>query len=145
MKIFVLQFYIEAGAKYAFSLDFQRYIHLALSQRVHTSTFFLSQYGDEFTLIFRMSAKSSLRAPDVKGPTVFRKDKDVEYSIFLPFDKDRPHGPDMYRLALERLFESIVNVLKELKIDSEKLTRDQDVIIDTIMSDPKMFDPSVVM
>jgi hypothetical protein len=89
--------------------------------------------------MFRMSAKSELTEPQVCGPTVFRKDKDVEYTIFLTYDIDRAHGPLLCRCVLKQLLEQIMIVLEKLKMDVVKLSLDVDEIIENIINDPKMF------
>ena len=87
MKIYIAQFYLEAGVAYSLSYCFQSFLGDELSGRVDLSKQFIEKYGEDYELMFRVSAKSSLAEPEVKGPTVFKDDKDIEYSIFLPFDK----------------------------------------------------------
>ena len=101
MKIYVAQIYIEVGSVYPFTHYFQRLISDELTKRISASSAFIQKYGEDFNLIFRMSAKSSLKEPEVQGPTVFKTDKDVEYTIFLTFDKSEPQGPGSYRRALK--------------------------------------------
>ena len=86
-----------------------------------------------------MSAKSSLTAPEVKGPTVFRADKDVEYSIFLPFDKERALDEQRYREVLTLLLQEIAGVLKTLGMEVKELAQDASDIIDRIVKNPMMF------
>ncbi len=138
MKIFVRQIYIEPRVNYPFSVHFQRFIHVELTKRLSASDLFLRKYGNDFTLVFNLSAKAALSQPEIRGPTVFRKTKDVEYTIFLPFNMDRPQGPATYRRALEMLIASICKVLAKLEFDVSQLSRDSDQIIEMILSDPKM-------
>ena len=87
MSIYVSQIYPEAGVSYPFNHRFQKYLSDLVSAKVGTSKKFADLYGPEYDLIFRMSAKEGLAKPEIKGPTVFKRDKDVEYTVFLPFDR----------------------------------------------------------
>lgn len=139
MKIHVSQFYLEAGAAYSLSYRFQIFVSEELTHRVEPSEKFVSEYGEDFELIFRVSAKSTLTAPEVKGPTVFKKDKDVEYSVFLPFDKAKPLDEGRYREVLALLLQAIVGVLDSLGMKINGLDQDANDIIDQIVKDPVMF------
>ena len=86
MIVFVTQIYIEPGCDYPCPHIFQQFVSQEITRRVEMSTSFAQQVGPDFKLIFRMSAKPALEAPEIKGPTVFKKDKDVEFTIFLPFE-----------------------------------------------------------
>ena len=140
MNIFVSQMYLKANINYPFSVEFQEFIHRELSLRVLPSRHYLSNYGDEFVLIFTLSADSELNAPKIMGPKVSRKYKEIDYSIFLTFDADSPQGPLTYNHALQELFASIIQVLHEFKIDTTKIHQDQEELIQRILSDPQMFD-----
>ena len=139
MKIFVAQFYVEVGCDYSLSNHFHHRISDELTRRVVPSAAFVNKYAEDFKLMFRMSAKSGLVEPEVRGPMVFKKDKDVEYSIFLPFDLDRPLGPSVYRHALKQLLGQIIIVLTSLQMDVSQLSQSVDEIIERIVADPKMF------
>ena len=139
MRTHIAQFYLEAGAAYAFSYRFQRFLSQELAQRVRPSEMFIREYGEDCDLMFRVSAKSSLTAPEVKGPTVFRADKDVEYSIFLPFDKERALDEQRYREVLTLLLQEIAGVLKTLGMEVKELAQDASDIIDRIVKNPMMF------
>ena len=69
---------------------------------------------------------------------MFKKDKDVEYTIFLPFRKEQTHGPDEYHAVLKLLICAIVDVLNRLEIDPSRLLEDSPALIERIVSDPKM-------
>ncbi len=139
MNVYVSQMYVEVGAVYPFSVHFQRYLGEELSKRVPSSDAFVSRYGIDFDLIFRMSAKSNISVAEIKGPTIFKKDKDIEFTIFLPFNKEGPLRPGVYRRALVQLMGQIAEVLIRLGLDVSQLTQDSDAIIDSILDNPKMF------
>ena len=62
-------------------------------------------------------------------PTVFKKAKDVEYTIFLTFDMDEPHTRNVYRRVLRQLLDEIARVLQGLKIDTSSISRDASGLI----------------
>ena len=115
MNIHVSQIYPEAGVNYPFTHRFQQFLSRALTESVAPSANFVALYGDGFDLIFRMSAKSGIDRPECRGPTVFRRDKDVEYTIFLPFRGD---DSTALREAIDTLLKAIIRVLAELGFDT---------------------------
>jgi len=138
MKIFVSQIYVEVGVSYPFSHRFQKYLSEELSKRISASDTFVREYAEDFDVVFNVSAKADIMQPEIKGPTVFRKDKDVEFTVFLPFDKQEPHGQDAYRRVLRQLIHRVVDVLKTLEMDVSQLSRDSDEIVEGIVTDPTM-------
>jgi hypothetical protein len=97
------------------------------------------KYGSDFTICFYVSAKHKLADNEVRGPTVFRKTKDVEYTIFLPFAVIMKQS-DPRRAALAYLFRGVYEVFKKLDIDSAKVSEKEEVMIRRICSDPEMFE-----
>ncbi len=102
MKVFFRQTYIETGATFPFSVHFQRRMTEVVTSLVVPSAKFLSKYGDDYDLIFNVSAKRGLQENEIRGPGIYRRTKDVEYSVFLPFDVIMASS-DIYRTALEIL------------------------------------------
>src|SRR5438128_660345 len=97
MKVHFGQIYIEPGVEFPFSHLFQRYLAKEVTALVVPSGKFIEKYGSDFELMFRISAKNGIQDNEIRGPTVFRKAKDVEYTVFLPFDiisgtHDVPHS-----------------------------------------------------
>ena len=168
VQVLFSQFYIEPGAVCPFNYRFQVYISEQVTALVKPSPWFSTTYGDDWNLILRLSARWSpdendtdrgvklsqsaqaklaryrsftpepLRA-EVRGPTVFHKDKDVEYSIFVPFHQiiASDHPP---KTALRYLFAGVYSVLEKMQIDANKLRPEQDRIVKHICSQPRMFD-----
>ncbi len=137
MKIFVGQIYIEAGINYPFSHIFQRWISNELSSLVPSSPEFDLKYP-EFSLVFNMSAKAELLSPLIKGPTVFKKTKDVEYSIFLPYLEHDRSDPRSLREPLKLFLDAVVTVLKSLGADVSELLVHSNSLIEHILTDPAM-------
>jgi hypothetical protein len=139
MKVAFSQVYIELGANFPFSVHFQRRLTKDVTALVQPSAKFIEIYGSDFELIFRISAKHNLSDNEVRGPTVFRKAKDVEYTIFLPFDVivAHSHAP---KHALMFLLNGVCDVLDRLEIDTERLRDAQQSLIEAICADPSMLD-----
>jgi|688.fasta_scaffold518274_1 hypothetical protein len=142
MSIYVSQIYPEAGVSYPFNHRFQKYLSDLVSAKVGTSKKFADLYGPEYDLIFRMSAKEGLAKPEIKGPTVFKRDKDVEYTVFLPFDRSVEMDAKTLSRALDFLLTSMIEILKELEMTTTGLSTELSAIVDRILGDAKMIDAS---
>jgi hypothetical protein len=142
MSIYVSQIYPEAGVSYPFNHRFQKYLSDLVSAKVETSKKFADLYGPEYDLIFRMSAKEGLAKPEIKGPTVFKRDKDVEYTVFLPFDRSVEMDAETLSRALDFLLTSMIEILKELEMTTTGLSTELSAIVDRILGDAKMIDAS---
>ena len=110
MNIYISQIYIQPGVSYPFSYRFQKFMSEAVTERVSPSEKFVTRYGEDFDLIFRMSAKSEIAETEIKGPTVFKRDKDVEYSIFIPFRGNESDSKTLHDVVMT-LLNGIVSVL----------------------------------
>ncbi len=138
MRIFVGQIYVEPGVSYPFSHQFQVWLGQELTNRVKPSQAFLQAYSDKFDLIFRVSAKSKIAEPETKGPTVFKRDKDVEFTIFLPYESHEPNGPSAYQRPLKLLFDSIAVILQGLGMDASRIVEDSPALIKHVISNRTM-------
>ena len=88
MKVFVAQLYIEPGVYFPYSHRMQSWLSNELTALAKPGPAFLKSYGKLFELMIRLSAKTDIRETEIVGPTVFKKDKDVEYSLFPPVRSD---------------------------------------------------------
>jgi hypothetical protein len=138
MKIHFSQIYIRPGVTFPFSHLLQLYLSNEITDRVEPSSKFLAKYGDDYDVIFRISAKKELVNNELKGPTVFEKDRHVEYTVFLPFDVIH-RAPDINRSAIEFLLNGVVSVFASLEIIADKLLKDRVQLIERVLSDPGMF------
>lgn len=136
MEIYVGQIYIQQDVNFGFSYLFQRSIHSFLSENIKNSERFCEKYKD-YTLMFRMSAKKDITENEIKGPTIFRKDKDMEYSIFLPFDEIMKNENYNY-FALKYLFEGIYSILDKYGFDFSIIKKEEEKFINTVLNDPSM-------
>ena len=124
MKIFVGQIYISAGIEFPFSLRFQKWLGDTLSERIEVSGEFSKKFGVDFKLGFRLSAKEEIGEPEIRGPTVFKRDKDVEFSIFLPFRSKDYHDPVEASLILEQFLRAAAQVMNQIGLNTDKLLTD---------------------
>ncbi len=138
MKVYFGQVYIQVGISFPFSHLFQNFLGTKVTELVKPSSKFIKCYAEDYSLMFRISAKKELTENEIRGATVYKKDKDVEFSIFLPYtpimQKENPN-----REALKYLFEGIYEVLEKYEINVSMLKSEQNKIIDKIMSSPEMF------
>jgi hypothetical protein len=68
---------------------------------------------------------------------VFRRDKDVEYTLFLPFQNSNTAHASLHGV-LVKLFAGIVKVLNDLGFETSALSDDADELADCIVNDPVM-------
>lgn len=137
MNVHIGQVYIDVGVKFSFNHIFQKHLHSVLTENTIPSSSFLKKYNDyEFT--FRMSAKKGIIDNELKGPIVFKRDKDIEYSIFLPYDIITQNDNYHY-WALKYLFKGIFEIYDKYEFKYDYLKKNEEQIIKSIISDKEMF------
>lgn len=139
MKLFVGQVYIQPGVRFSFSHLFQKWIGEKLTELIVPSDSFLDKYPGGYDVIFRLSAKSEIYNTEIKGPTVFKKDKQIEYTIFLPHRDNVPDKDVMHRDALERFFDAVACALESLYIDAGEIRKRSAELTDSVLSNDAMF------
>ena len=142
MRISVSQVYIEPDAYYPFSIAWQNFISEELSRLCVSSSHFNRIYGEEYQLILRVSAKKEVDSVEIKGPTIFRRDKDVEYTLFLPHEGGSVTSLHQCAEALAAFFDGVITVLRALEVDVGALRSAREDIITRSMS-KEMFDETV--
>ena len=138
MRVHFGQIYIQPNVTFPFSNRLQRRLAERVSGLVAASATFTSKYGPDWDLMFRISAKTDIGENEIRGPTVFTKEKDVEYTIFLPFDIIA-NTDCVPQLALQFLLEGCCHVLRGIDIDPAALEEAMEPMIESICSDPQMF------
>lgn len=133
------QVYIEPGVDFPFSHLFQQRLSREVTELVEPSAKFLKKCGSDFDVMFNVSAKQSLEDNEIKGPVVFRKYKNVEFTVFLPFDAIMRKA-DAPRVALEFLLKGVSQAFDKLEIDKTKFLERHDSIIAGICADPTMLE-----
>jgi hypothetical protein len=135
MRVYFSQIYIKPGVRFPFTHHFQRRLSDEITALVEPSARFIEKYGIDFELTFRISAKQIIPDNEIKGPTVSRRTKDVEYTVFLPFDVITRQS-EVPQNALRFLLRGVCSVFESLNIETEKILELQDNLIEQICSDP---------
>ena len=139
MRVVVTQIYIEPGIRFPFSFEMQRHVTSALSKVVTPSATFRKRYGDDYQVIVRLSADTGIATPVVKGPAHYKKTKDVEYSLFLPYDVIiREH--DGCRAAMSFLMTGVRQILVGLGLETAAFDQRSGSLIDEVCADPSMIE-----
>jgi len=139
MRVFVGQIYIQAGVNYPFSHEFQKWVGDELSNLVEPSDAFLEKYSEDFDLMFRLSAKTELNEIEIKGPTIFKKDKDIEFTIFLPYQRIPIEEKDSFKQPIKLFLEGVALALELVRIDSSMVRSDSSELAKKITSNSSMF------
>ena len=139
MKVYFGQCYIQVNVQFPFTCHFQRTLSEEVSAVVLPSSRFIKKYGDDYRLIFNVSAKKAIQENEIKGPTVYRRARDVEFTIFLPFDVIACQSR-IDEAALRYLLKGVGTVLELLGMDTLALMERQEFIIQMICSNPSMFE-----
>ncbi len=139
MRIYFSQVYIEPGVNYPFSHVFQQRMSAAVSDLVQASENFIRKFGNDWKVIFNVSAKKEILAPEIVGPAVFKRTKDVEFTIFLPHDGTDANQLADYTKPIRHLLLGAIDVLEKLKLDPTELKKRIDSVVMELSSDPTMF------
>ncbi|MCW1926492.1 hypothetical protein OKA05_28330 [Luteolibacter arcticus] len=139
MNVYFGQIYIEPGVEFPWSLRFQRQISDEISPLISASESFIGKFGGDWSMMFRISAKQEIDCVEVRGPTVFKKSRSIEFSLFLPFDII-PRGDEFARPALNFLFDGIQEGFAEVGIEAAKLEAQREQLIDQLCRGPGMID-----
>ena len=138
MRVFVGQIYITPGVSFPFSHAMQAWLSEQLTALSSPSAAFVKQYGTTFDVMLRISARAGSAETEFKGPTVFKADKDVEYTVFLPFDTIRAAGAGGRRLAAELLLSAVASVFDKLSVESPELSDRREELVARLSSDETM-------
>lgn len=138
MNVYFGQVYVEAGVEFGFSHHFQEFLSDQVTKLVTTSTSYVNRFGGEYELMFNISAKEGTSDNQIVGPTVFKRTKDVEYTIYLPFDTiTRSTHPA--KCALNFLISGVCDVFTSLDIDTTRIIENKESLIAAICADNRMF------
>ena len=140
IKIFIGQIHIKAGISFPFSLRFQKWLGDALSELVEVSSEFSSKHGSDFGLGFRISAKDDIEEPEIKGPTIFKRDKTIEYSVFLPHKANDYHDIAVASHLVDQILDSVVVILPEVGLDASNVLKEAKRIRTEFLSRPGFID-----
>lgn len=138
MKISIGQLYTEPGVNYPFSNVFQHWLGKEIADRVQPSVEWASSYGADCSLMLRINAKSGLVRPEIKGPTVFKSDRDVEVTIFLPHNGQPLTEKFDLRQPLKFMLGGIIDALRLCRLDSRLVEASVAELIEQAAENPAM-------
>jgi hypothetical protein len=139
MEIAVSQVYTKAGVNFPFSFTLQEYVSDTLSSFALPTSAFIQKYGVNWSLIIRVNADLGTINNRIVGPSVFKKDKDAEFTLFLPYDAIL-NSADSLHTAIEFLLEGVSTVFDRVGIEAPELVKNRESIINYIYSEPRMLD-----
>ncbi len=137
MNVSIGQIYVKPGISFPFSHLMQQWVSEELSSLSGPGTAFKQKYGAAFSLMLRISADTNIIENVIKGPTVFKRTKDVEYTIFLPFDVIKA-APDGCATAMRYILAGVREVFSLIGISTAALEASEQSIIHRVCSDPEM-------
>ncbi|MBK6683457.1 MAG: hypothetical protein IPG45_03220 [Deltaproteobacteria bacterium] len=137
MNVSFRQVYLKPGISFPFSHLMQIRLSAEVSALVEASPAFLSKFGPDWELVVNVSAETTTDANVLKGPAVFKRAREVEYTVLLPYDAV-PRNAGGCRKALELLIEGIRSVLERLDLDTQQFEAKAPSIVEAIASDPTM-------
>lgn len=141
MKVFVGQIYTKPGVDFPFTHLMQRWLGEELTRVASEDAKFQERYGSGFALGLRISADTGTAETEVKGPTVFKRDRDIEYTLVLPFDAIE-NAPDRRRMAVECIAAGIAAVFAELEIGLDRLDQGRESLVERLLTDPTFWSDS---
>lgn len=131
------QVYIEVGVSLPFSVKLQEYLGNIVSSIAQPSEVFLSKFDSSFNIRIYISAKRGIVSNEVCGPACAKRNKEIEYTIFLPFDQISK-SEHFVKLSAGFIFDGICEVFDDLCIESRFLASKRAEAIDFICSSTEM-------
>ena len=139
MNVHINQFFTEPGFAYPFTGIFVGWMELEVSKRIQASKKFLEKYSKDHGLCFFLDARPGIAAPHLNGPTVRKRDKEVQFSIILPHaGGPMPKEATEYVQPVKLLVQSIAAALEKVEIDSSQILQDLPTLIQYFVSTPKL-------
>jgi hypothetical protein len=137
MKIFLGQIYIKPGISFPLSLRFQQWLGDELSQRVEISEAFSRTYSEDFGLGIRISAKADIAEPEIKGPTIFKRPRNVEFTVFLPYEARDCYDGEASRKIIQLILQSATRILEHVGLDATKVRDDSPALLAAFLARPE--------
>jgi hypothetical protein len=135
-KLRVSQVYVHVGIEFPFSHLAQRFLERELLEVMDVSLFD-KRYGSDFHIVLNVSAEQATRTPRIAGPAVFRRTKDVEYTIFIPFDVVVDSDEPCFTAA-ELLLEGAESAFRHAGISCPGLPSERQRIAREVCSNPSL-------
>lgn len=133
MSVNFTQFYIEPKVFFNLPIDVLEELSGCFSRGLSISGSPKWKYDTEYKLLFIISAKSNTSITEIKGPSVSKKYKSVEYVLYLPYDTIKKHSLPLHALLMQ-LVEAISVVLDKHVIQHSQLEPKLSAIVQDISS-----------
>lgn len=138
MRVVVRQIYTRVGISFPFSHLLQVYLTSVLSTLAAASASkFEAKFGAGFELVINVTAVAGTIHTSIKGPTVYKRDHDVEFTLELPFDVVAT-ASDRCAKAVVLLLEGVEAVFSRVALDVGPLQRERAEIAGKVCSDSSM-------
>lgn len=141
MKVYFTQAYISPGVCFPWSYRFQQKLSDEISSMVSSDDAFSERFGLEWDLAFYISAKQEIQDVEVRGPSIWKKGRSVEFTLFLPFDLI-PRGDGFASPALEFLCDGIQRVFDQIGLKADELGSRRQHLVHDLSSDPSLLESS---
>jgi len=90
--------------------------------------------------MIRLNASKKMQSYKVYGPTVFRKDNDIEYTIVIPYKCNCDSNLNWIEPAVHTIFDAVCEVLGRIEINSDLVNNSRMDFIHSVKRDAQMFD-----
>jgi hypothetical protein len=137
VRIYFGQIYVKPGIEFPFTHVMQVYLGERITALVSDSDPFIQRFGADWTLTVRISADDDLAHTKILGPTLFRKDHEVEFSLFLPYRVIVAEA-DVVRAALRAILTGTLDVLSRVGLDPGRVVAARELIVEEIVARPEM-------
>lgn len=140
MNIYFSQIYLE-GEDTTFAVT-NTLIH-RLSQRLDVLNKKINHYdklfkGEDFSVVFVISATRKKNTLEVKGPTTYSKDKETSFSLFIPYQEISSFIEQM-NYVLDYIAEGIIFVFNKYKTDPSGVKEAIEEVKKLIAADPEKY------
>lgn len=140
MKTYVAQIYIDPEARFPFSHKFQVWIHHMLSEMIIGWGKSENKYrGND--LLFNLSSKYEINEVEIYGPSIDKRGKTVEYTVFIPLQIFGLGGRDGVKRVIFCLMKEIIKILDDLGVERNADDSQFALIAELVAGNQDMIDP----
>ena len=121
-KIKILELYPEVGIKYDITNQvFYKILNVLNSLNVTLPHYDKIFKDDEYTLLITLSAKEKISELVIKGPTLYKKDKQVGFVFFMPY-KTFEREQDTMCYIVDNIEQGMIFIFNKYKLLAENTT-----------------------
>jgi len=94
--------------------------------------------GEEFSIVFIISATRDKTSVEAKGPAYLRKKKEIEFAVYIPY-KEITDFNEKVAYVLNHLTQGIISVLNRYETDSTGIEETIREVVRIVQADPDAF------